>query len=68
MLCLQHEKVYVETLEKGRVLWICRKCLKSGGEVDSGDPLRIFDTDEYFRLLTSFNNEARERARPSKTV
>jgi hypothetical protein len=66
MVC-EHQKVYVETLEKGRVLWICRSCLKSGGEVDNGDPLRIFDPEEYFRLLTEFNDTARERAR-SKTA
>ncbi len=59
----QHDKVYVTTFEKGRVLWICRKCQKSGGEPDNGDADRVFDTDEYFRILDDFNNKARERAR-----
>ena len=62
MTC-QHEKVYTETFEKGRVLWICRLCLKSAGEVDNGDPNRVFDHEEYFRLLDIFNNAARVRAR-----
>ena len=57
-----HEKVYVKTFEAGRVLWICRRCKKSAGEVDNGDPTRVFDTEEYFRLLTEFNDQARERA------
>ena len=62
MAC-QHDRVYVRTFETGRVLWICRVCLKSAGEVDSGDPSRVFDTEEYFRLLEIFNNEARDRVR-----
>ena len=63
-----HEKVYVNTFEKGRVLWICRECEKSGGEPDDGDPNRVFDTEEYFRLLDDFNNRARERARARSTA
>jgi hypothetical protein len=65
MTCSQHDKVYVGTFEKGRVLWICRTCLKSGGEADNGDPSRTFDPEEYFRLLDTFNNAARDRARKS---
>ena len=59
----QHEKVYVNTFEAGRVIWICRLCRKSAGEVDNGDPNRNFDTEEYFSILEEFNNAARERAR-----
>ena len=66
MPCEEHEKVYVPTFEKGRVLWICRKCLRSGGEPDNGDPSRVFDTEEYFRLLSTFNDAARQRARSPK--
>ena len=64
----QHDKVYVSTFEKGRVLWICRKCRKSAGELDNGDPNRVFDTEEYFRLLTEFNDEARDRVRAKRTA
>jgi len=64
----QHDKVYVTTFEKGRVLWICRKCRKTGGEVDNGDPNRVFDTEEYFRLMTEFNDTARERFRARRTA
>jgi hypothetical protein len=63
MSCDGHDKVYVATFEKGRVLWICRKCLQSGGEVDDDDPTRVFDTEQYFQLLTEFNEAARQRAR-----
>lgn len=67
MAC-QHEKVYIESFEKGRVLWICRLCQASGGELDNGDPKRIFDHEEYFRLLNDFNDRARERARARRTA
>ncbi len=66
MPCETHDKVYVATFEKGRVLWICRKCLQTGSEIDSGDTARVFDTEEYFRLLSLFNNAARERARSGR--
>ena len=58
-----HEKIYVKTFESGRLIWICRLCQKTGAEVDSGDPNRVFDPEEYFRILESFNNNARDRAR-----
>lgn len=63
----QHEKVYVETFEKGRVLWICRLCSKTAGEPDDGSPGRVFDTEEYFRILEYFNNAARDRARTKRS-
>jgi hypothetical protein len=64
----QHDKVYTRPFEGGRVLWICRNCLKSAGEVDSGDPNRVFDHEEYFRLLEVFNNQARDRDRGRRTA
>jgi hypothetical protein len=63
-----HEKIYVKTFESGRVIWICRLCQKSAGEVDSGDPNRVFDPEEYFRILESFNNKARDRARSHRSA
>jgi hypothetical protein len=62
----QHDKVYVKTFEQGRLLWICRTCLKTGSDADDGSADRNFDTEEYFRLLTHFNNAARERSRAAR--
>jgi hypothetical protein len=64
----QHDKVYTTTFEPGRVLWICRICQKSAGEIDNGDPSRHFDHEEYFRILDEFNNRARERARGRRSA
>lgn len=64
----QHEKIYTRPFEEGRVLWICRLCQRSGGDVDSGEPDRTFDHEEYFRLLEDFNNRARERARGRRSA
>jgi len=61
-----HDKVYVKTFEQGRLLWICRTCLQTGSDVDDGNAERSFDPEEYFRLLTAFNNAARERARSGR--
>ncbi len=58
----QHEKVYTNTFEEGRVLWVCRNCGKPGSELDDGDSNRVFDHEEYYRLLEVFNNVARDRA------
>ena len=66
MPCDAHDKVYVATFEKSRVLWICRTCLQTGSGVDDGDPNRLFDTEEYFRLLSIFNDAARQRARAAE--
>jgi len=66
MPCEAHDKVYVATFEKSRVLWICRTCLRTGSDLDDGDPSRVFDTEEYFRLLSLFNDAARQRARSGK--
>lgn len=67
MAC-RHDKVYITSFEKGRVLWMCRLCGSPGSELDNGDPGRNFDHEEYFRLLEIFNNAARERARGKKTA
>lgn len=64
----QHDRVYTRTFETGRVLWICRICQKSAGEIDNGDSNRHFDHEEYFRILEDFNNSARERARGRRTA
>ena len=64
----QHEKVYTRPFEGGRVLWICRLCQRSAGEVDRDDPTRGFDHEEYFRLLEAFNNKARDRARDRRSA
>jgi len=57
-----HRKVYIHTFEEGRILWICSSCRKTGSEIDDASSDRNFDHEQYFRLLSEFNDAARDRA------